>query len=81
MILIEVTVPVISQRYDFSVDENRPVRESIREMRQIISRKLREEFIPEAGFELLSPLQRRPLPPDSTLSECGIHDGAELILV
>ena len=81
MILIEVKVPVISQRYDFSVDENKTVGEVIREMQQIISRKLREEAPADAVFELHSPMQRRVLPPEASLVDCGIQDGAELILV
>ena len=43
-------------------------------------KKLREED-PPVAFELHSREQRRRLPPDNTLSGCGIGDGARLILV
>lgn len=80
MILVEVQVPALQQTYEFSVDENRLIYDIILEMRQIISRKLREEE-PDAWFELHSREQGRALPVDRPFSRCGILDGAKLILV
>lgn len=80
MILIEVQIPVVQEFYEFKVDENRLIYDIIVEMRQVISRKLREEE-PPAAFELHSREQGRRLPPDNTLSGCGIGDGARLILL
>lgn len=80
MILIEVDIPVIQKSYEFKVDENRPIYDIIGEMRQVISKKLREEEPPSA-FELHSSEQERRLPVENTLSGCGIQDGAKLILL
>ena len=80
MILIEVHVPVVQEKFEFKADENRLVYDIVNEMRQVISKKLREED-PPVAFELHSRDQRRRLPPDKTLSACGIGDGARLILV
>ena len=80
MILIEVYIPVLQENYEFKADETRPVYDIVSEMRQVISRKLREED-PPVAFELHSREQRRRLPPDNTLSGCGVGDGARLILL
>lgn len=80
MILIEVQVPVLQQKYEFSADENRLIGDIILEMRQIIARKVREEE-PDGCFKLHFPAQERILPLDRTFLECGIRDGSKLILV
>ena len=43
MILIEVHVPVVQEKFEFKADENRLVYDIVNEMRQVISKKLREE--------------------------------------
>ena len=80
MIIVDVQIPAVPARFDFNVDENRPIRNIIGEMRQVVARKLHEEE-KEIPLELCSCSQERFLPGDKTLAECGIRDGERLILV
>lgn len=80
MIIIEVHVPVLQAVYEFSVDEARPIRDIVLEIRQVIAKKQHEKE-PDAYFEIHSTAQECVLPLDKSLFECGVRNGTKLILV
>lgn len=75
MILAEVEVPALNAAYDFRLDEERHTAQIAEDMGRILFGEERKELF------LCSLEQKRILPPDRTLRQSGIGDGAKLLLV
>jgi len=81
MILVDVYVPSLNETFDFKVDENAEVASVIKEMAEMLSKEVREEFAEnEKGYMLCSCEQGRALQNCDTLKGCGIGNGSKLLL-
>lgn len=82
MILLDIHVPAFNTTYNFSVDENIPIRDVIRHMTDLILQK--EQCEPEGDPEelILCDLKKGIiLSSKAALAEYGIQNGAELMLL
>ena len=82
MILVDIYIPVINDIYDFELNENVPVRETIDVLSDIISKKMKNPLgeRPDA-FVLYSLEQKRALERHLTLYQNGVKDGNRLMLI
>lgn len=82
MILVDIYVPALDQVYDFKVEESCTTVVIAEEVCEMIQQK--EQLLADSEEEravLFDEKTQRMLPPEQTLSECGIGDGRRLILV
>lgn len=82
MILVDIRIPAVNERYDFMLDENVPAAQIITEIGGIMAKKVREQ---DAGvwqeLVLCSIDRHRIINPGRTLYESGITDGSSLMLL
>ena len=81
MILIDVLVPVTGRTYDFTVEENAPVRDVTEEIVGLIVRREGYGEQTDSGMHLFSHEKRMQLNQGKTLFENGVRNGDKLILV
>lgn len=82
MVFVEVAVPVFDQVYDFKVEQREKVRKVLYNMITKICQK--ENCNMEGDWEkvlLWNVDQKRILPRDWTIGECGIENGTRLLLI
>ncbi len=82
MILVEVYVAALDERYDFELDENAEIRQVIGEICEMLSKKIKEPIpVKPENFMLCSMNHREVLAGEKTLYQSHIRDGSSLILV
>ena len=82
MILVDVYVPPLEEAYDLMLDENTQVSKLAVQIVEVLVKKYRLSFPrSDQPFSLASRMQKRILPPQETLSSCGIRSGSSLILL
>lgn len=82
MVFVEVELPVFEQVYDFKVEQREKVRKVLFDMITKICQK--ENCNMEGDWELVllwNVDQKRILPRDWTIAECGIENGTRLLLI
>ena len=82
MVIIDVVVPSIGRKYNFSLDEEISVALLTEEIAEAIGQK--ENCILDGEKEKLNLCSlelEKVLPPDSTLEQNGITNGSQLMLV
>lgn len=82
MVFVEVELPVFEQVYDFKVEQREKVRKVLFDMITKICQK--ENCNMEEDWELVllwNVDQKRILPRDWTIAECGIENGTRLLLI
>lgn len=82
MILVEVYVPAVDERFDFELDENAEISRIVHDLCEILGKKMKNP-VPDHtdAFMLCSLDQNTALPGQSTLHQCRIGDGSRLLLV
>lgn len=82
MILVEVYVPALDERYDFELDENVEIRRITGELCEMLGKKAKEPVQTEMmDFILCSVDNQEILMGEKTLYQSHIRDGSSLILV
>lgn len=82
MILVDVFVPSLEKTYDFELDEQAKIRIVIEEIAEMTGQKEKLVLQGEIGELLLCDREgERVLSENVSLGECGIQNGAGLILV
>ena len=82
MIIVNMKVPALEKEYNFSLDENAPTEELIEEIAELIVQKEGVQFSGNMDEMILCSLDSGfQCERQSCLSNYGICDGAELILV
>ncbi len=82
MVLIDVYVPSVDKTYDFQLDENSFVKVIIEEISEMIGQKERTQIAGDIeALTLCDRLNRRILPKNASLRECGVCNGSGLLLV
>lgn len=82
MILVDIYIPVINETYDFELNENVPVGETMEVLSDIISKKMKNPLkVQSDTFVLYSLEKKRALESHLTLYQNGIKDGNRLMLI
>jgi len=82
MILVDIYVPSVGQTYDFRLDENAQIQVMIEEIAEMIATKERTNLVGDPrDLILCDRLNKRTLPDDRSLRECGIGNGSSMLLV
>lgn len=82
MILVDVYVPSVDDKFDFTLDENTLTRKVIEELSGIISKKMKNTSAEQQmGFDLYDVKRKAHIDNNRTLFESGIKDGDQLMLV
>lgn len=82
MILVDIYIAGLEQKYDFWLDEAAYVSDIADEIGEMLSRREEhQEGSQSRRFFLCSSDQRRILPFESTLDECGICNGSRLLFL
>ena len=82
MILVDVYVPSVDDKFDFTIDENTLVRKVIEELSGIISKKMKNSNVNQRiEFDLYDIKKKNHIDNNKTLFECGIRDGDQLMIV
>lgn len=82
MILVEVYVPAVDERFDFEMDENTRISRIVSDLCEILSKKMKNPMPDRPEEFMLCSLDRDTLlPGTSTLHQCRIGDGSRLLLV
>ncbi|MBQ9438651.1 MAG: glutamyl-tRNA amidotransferase [Lachnospiraceae bacterium] len=82
MILVDIYVPAVDQNYNFSLNEDVPVRLIIDEITEMIAQKEQTHLSGErTRLNLFYKKNAKALPKENTLTDCGIATGASLMLV
>ena len=83
MILVQIDIPVLQRKLDFSLNEYAPVQNLIHEIIQILQKKYNDDLDDSMaeGFDIYVKSQELCLERDTTLAEHGVVDGTELLLV
>lgn len=86
MILVDVFVPALNDRFDVMLDEDTKVKIIIQELVEMLATRSRETLSYEGEFALYSmnpesSIKERRLGEKKTLNMCGIVNGGSLLLV
>lgn len=82
MVLVDIYVPSVDKTYDFSLDENANIALIIEELAEMIGQKEHTTLDGDiAALSIHDRLGKRMLLKESSLKECGIHNGSSLLLV
>lgn len=82
LILVEVYVAALDERYDFELDENVEIRQVTGEICEMLSKKTKEPLPARTeDFMLCSIDNEEVLAGEKTLYQSHIRDGSHLILV
>lgn len=82
MILVDVYVPSVDDKFDFALDENTLTEKVIDELSGIISKKMKNAGTNQRmEFDLYDAKRKVHINNNKTLFESGIKDGDRLILV
>lgn len=82
MIVIDVSVPVLDERFDVRTDENNTADRFLEDLLELLYRKTGEKARQEdRDYELFSALREERLKGSLSLREQGIRDGSRLVLV
>lgn len=82
MILVDIYVPSVDNTYDFRLDEEAYVYAIVEEVGELIGQKEHSQAAGDMENLMLCAVKdKRILPKDSTLAECGVRTGDSLLLV
>lgn len=82
MILVELLVPAMDEKFDFSLDENALIEQVLGEMDEMFSKKMKQPSQDKSSqFMLCSLDQKKILSRFNTLAEAGIKDGSKIMLI
>lgn len=82
MILVDIYVPSIDKTYNFQLNETIVNKVVIEEVAEMISHKEQVVVWGEiSGLVLCHQEQKKILPQNSSLQQCGVRNGSRLILV
>lgn len=82
MILVEVYVPAVDEKFDFELDENVKISQIIEEMSEMLNKKMKSPMSKGAeGFMLCVMKDNAVLSKDRTLYQSRVRDGHKLMLV
>lgn len=82
MVLVDVSVPVLNQIYDFKLDENMEIGILIEEIVEMICQKEQCQIIGNLSEIFLCEVETKEiLSKTRTLQESNIHTGSRLMLV
>lgn len=82
MILVDIYVPSMNQTYDFSLNENAEIALLLEEISGMICQKEQCEILGSSKeLLLLSKTRKKILNPQMTLSQYGISQGEQLMIV
>lgn len=82
MILVEVYVPAMDEKFDFELDENAPIYQIIGELCEMLSKRTKSPVINDIKEFMLCSIDRQEiLMGENTLFQSHIGDGSRLLLV
>ena len=82
MVLTDIRIPALGKQYSFQLNEQEAVKNIIEELTGIVCQKEQCRLEgPVEELSLWSEEQRRRLPKEASLMQCGIMAGSSLILV
>jgi len=82
MVLVDIYVPSVDKTYNFHLDESALVKVMIDEIAEMIGQKEHTEIVGKIDALILCDrLNKRILPRDASLRECGVCNGSGLLLV
>lgn len=81
MILVDIYIAGMEQKFDFWLDETACISDISDEIGEMLSRRNDYGETQSRSFFLCSFDQRRILPPENTLDECGICNGSRLLFL
>ena len=82
MILVDVFVPAIDIVYDFSLDENVKISLIVEELIEMVERREQTSFAGDrTKVVLINKGTQEMLPKESTLKECSVATGSNLLLI
>jgi len=81
MIMVEVAVPVLGQKYDFELDETTKVCLLVEEIVEMLCRREKRTLPDHMEYFYLGEMDSGVLmDPEGTLRDYGISDGGRLVL-
>lgn len=82
MILVEVYVPAVDEKFDFELDENARIYQIVGELCEMLDKKVKSPVSSKSGEFMLCSMDKNViLPGENTLSQSEIRDGSKLLLV
>lgn len=82
MILVDIYIAGAAQKYDFWLDETAYISDVADEIGEMLSRREENREVTENRyFFLCSYDQKRILPSEKTLDECGVCNGSRLLFL
>lgn len=82
MILVEVYVPAVDEKFDFELDENAGIKQIIGELCEMLSKKMKSPMPSKTDeFMLCSMDGQQIFSGEKTLYQCKVKDGSRLLLV
>lgn len=82
MILVEIYVPAVDERFDFELDENAKIGQIIDELNEMLSKKAKSPTnVSSEGFLLCTTEQNEILSRERTLYQSHVRDGHTLLLI
>lgn len=82
MILVEIYVPAVDERFDFELDENVKIGQIIEELSEMLNKKVKSPVSTSAeGFILCTTAQNEILSRERTLYQSHVRDGHRLLLL
>ena len=82
MIIVDIYVLALDEVIDFQLDANVQVSRMIKEITEMLGRRMREKIHrPASEFLLCIPEREEIIPYHATLAEYGVKNGSRLLLV
>ena len=82
MILVDIYIPSLDKSYDFQLNESARVDTIIEEISEMVGQKERIQIVGDVSkLTLCDKMQRKVLPKEWSLAQCGIATGNSLILI
>ena len=82
MILVEIYVPAVDEKYDFELDENVKIGQIIEELSEMLNKKMKSPTEGNAdGFLLCLTETNELLSRERTLYQSHVRDGHKLLLL
>ncbi|MBQ7613432.1 MAG: hypothetical protein IJU77_00105 [Butyrivibrio sp.] len=81
MILLDVVIPALSLSVDIRTKDSGKIRVLIKEITELVRQRIGENAEESDEFILYSPSQRRVLPEEMSIKECGLMTGSRVMLL
>lgn len=82
LILVEIYVPAVDEKYDFELDENVKIGKIIDELNEMLNKKMKSPVSESSeGFFLCTTERKDILSKDRTLYQSNVRDGHRLLLI